>query len=83
MIRIITGELRKVWQGKSFWIIIAIAIVIIFCYMQFSEKITIGLPEEQEMSEEVSSFAYKKFDKRLTKAKDRRQFIENLSLIHI
>ena len=77
MIRIITGELRKVWQGKSFWIIIAIAIVIIFCYMQFSEKITIGLPEEQEMSEEVSSFAYKKFDKRLTKAKDRRQFIEN------
>lgn len=77
MIRIIIGELRKVWQGKSFWIIIATAILINFCYMQFSDKIAIGLSEEQEMSEEVPSFAYKNFDKQLTEAKDRRQFIED------
>lgn len=77
MNRIIRGELRKVWQGKSFWIIIAIAIVINFCYMQFSEKITIGLPEEQEMRQEAPSFAYKNFDKQLIKAKDRNQFIED------
>lgn len=77
MIRIIIGELRKVWQGKSFWIMIAIAIVINLCYMQFSEQISIGLSGEQEISEEAPSFAYKNFDKQLAKAKDRCQFIED------
>lgn len=76
MIRIIIGEMRKVWQGKAFWIIIAIAIAINFGYMQFSEQISIGLSGEQEMSEEVPSFAYKNFDKQLVKTKNRHQFIE-------
>lgn len=77
MIRIIMGELGKVWQGKAFWIIIAIAIVINLGYMQFSEQISIGLSKEQEISEEAPSFAYKNFDQQLAKAKNRCQFIED------
>lgn len=76
MIRIITGELRKVWQGKAFWIVIAIAIVINIGYIQFHQQISIGVSEEQEVDKEPSSGAYKKFDKELRKAKDKQQFVE-------
>lgn len=76
MIRIVAGELRKVWQGKVFWMIIAIAVAINLGYIQFSEQIFMSSEREQEISEEPSSLAYKKFDEKLAKVKDRQQFIE-------
>lgn len=77
MIRVITGEFRKVWQGKAFWIIIAVAIIVNIGYMKLQEQIHMGVSEEQEISEVPTSKAYREFDKQLAKAENKEQFVEN------
>lgn len=75
MIRIIKGEFRKIWQCRAFWIVIAIAIVINVGYLQIGAQISSKISEEQ--SDKPSPGAYKKFDQKLAKVKDKHQFIED------
>ena len=77
MNRVIAGEFRKIWQGKAFWIIIAVAIVVNIGYMKLQNQIHIGTSEEQEIVEVPTAEAFKNFDKEMNQAKNKKQFVEN------